>query len=112
MAVTISVNLPDNPGTGALRFIPLGGNGYTAPFAMWQLRAFAATGDATAGALSLTVRMDPRYCSMVGYASMNFPGTTPDPYPLRWLLTGVRASAVSRREGSAPADDHKRSSGV
>lgn len=90
MAVSLVVDIPATPANGFLRFIPLGGNGYTSPFAMWQCQQLLVTGDATGGAASITVNMDRRYCSMMGYASMTYPGTTPDPFPLRWAITGDR----------------------
>ena len=37
---------------------------------MYTLRNFAITGDATGGEHTLSVIMDPNYCSMLGYASM------------------------------------------
>lgn len=71
MAVTATVQLPDNPSpAGVVRFVPLGGNGFTAPFAMYTVRNFAISGDGSGGDHTLSVIMDPKFCSVVAYASM------------------------------------------
>lgn len=86
MSVAQTFTLPAQPPTGVLRRVPLGGNGYTDPFAMYTLRNYAVTGDATNGSVSLTVVMDRRYCSLVSYCSGIYTAAGSSPAPFRWLL--------------------------
>lgn len=86
MSVELSVTLPNNPATGLLQYVPLGGDGYTDPFAMYVLRNFLLTGDASGGFSEIEVVMDDRFCSMVQFASVIFNDTSADPLPVRWVL--------------------------
>jgi len=85
MSVTATVTFPSQPASGTLKYVPLGGNGYTDPFAMYQLKDFSVTGDATGGTASLHVIMDNRYCCMLAYASMTSAATGTDPMSIRWV---------------------------
>lgn len=86
MSVSATVTLPATPSTGVLTYVPLGGNGYTSPFAMWSLANFLVTGAAGGGSQSLSVVMDDRYCSLMSYASMTYTDTAAHDY--RWSLVG------------------------
>lgn len=70
MAVTETVTLPDQPTIGFVRYVPLGGNGYQAPFAQYVIDNFALAGDVSGGAVQHQVIMDPRYSSLVAYLSI------------------------------------------
>jgi len=71
MAITNTVQLPAQPSpTGTTRFTALGGNGFSAPKGMYQVRNFASTGDGVGGAHTHEIIMDPDYCSMIGYCTM------------------------------------------
>lgn len=67
MSVDTAVTLPAQPSAGAVTFLPLGGDGYTAPFAAYSVNGFADTGDASGTFLRLTVNMDARFCSLVAF---------------------------------------------
>lgn len=68
ISVTNQVLLPSQPsGTGDVQFIPLGGDGFTAPHAAYTVRNFSSTGDATGGRVTQDIFMDPRYCSMISW---------------------------------------------
>lgn len=87
MSVIATVTLPDNPSpAGEVKLVPLGGNGFTSPFAMYTLRNFAIAGDATGSEHTLNVIMDPRYCSIVAYASMQIDVSAAD-RAIHWQLT-------------------------
>lgn len=103
MAVDSSFVLPNQPATGRLTLSPLGGDGYTAPHAMYTVTNWLTTGDATGGAQTMNVTMDDRFCGMVGYASMT--STAPADIDIRWSLVGavngvvplmVRAASIDR----------------
>ncbi len=51
--------------------IPLGGNGFTAPIAAYQITGHAVTGDASSGAATLAVTMDNRYTSLISYVTFS-----------------------------------------
>lgn len=79
-------------GTAVVTRIALGGNGFSAPAAMYAVRNFAVTGDATSGEHTLQVTMDPTYCSMVGYATMQLSAAVlPD---VHWQLSGPAVPMV------------------
>jgi len=70
LAVTTSLQLPDNPSpAGSIEFIALGGNGFNAPKGQYVIKNFATSGDATGGAHTLSMAFDPSYCAMVQYAT-------------------------------------------
>jgi len=69
-------------------YIPLGGNGFTAPFAAWSVEAMTVTGDATGGAASLGVSMDMRYVSLVAFVTVAVLQATAADADLRIQLTG------------------------
>jgi len=69
-AVSSSVVLPLQPSSGDLRYIPLGGDGFTAPKAAYNLIGMAVTGAAGAGSMTLTCTMDDRYVSLLSYVSI------------------------------------------
>jgi len=95
MSVIDTIVLPGQGATGSVRYVPLGGNGYTAPHAMFQVRAWAVTGDASGGTMRLDLTMDDRYCSLMAYASMTSDSAN-DPSGVRWVLQGARAPQMFR----------------
>lgn len=70
IAVASSVTLPLQPSTGVVRYIPLGGDGFTAPFAAYNVIGHSVTGAVGGGSSTLTVVMDDRYVSLVSYVSL------------------------------------------
>lgn len=94
MSVAATVTLPDEPATGRKAFVPLGGNGYTDPFAMYVIRNFLVTMDASGGVATIEVVMDDRFCSMVGYATYISSNGTIDPATVRWTLGSALAGST------------------
>lgn len=70
VAVSSTVTLPAQPTAGNVRYIPLGGDGYTSPFAAYNLVGHAVTGAAGGGAAVLTCIMDDRFVSLISYISV------------------------------------------
>lgn len=70
MAVTEAFTLPAPPTTGSVEYLPLGGDGFSAPFAAYNVINAQVSGDASAGRASITCNMDSRYCALVAYASV------------------------------------------
>jgi len=70
ITVSTSVDLPEQPVLGNTTYIPLGGDGFSAPFASYSLQGFRATGDASSGRVQLTCVMDDRFCSLVQFVTL------------------------------------------
>jgi len=58
-------------------YVPLGGDGYTAPFAAYTVDLMEDVGDGSGGTATLTVTMDPRFCALVQYATWDIAQATP-----------------------------------
>ena len=94
ISVTEDLVLPAQPASGVTNYIPLGGDGYTAPFAAYAVNAFTLTGDATGGRVELKVTMDARYCSLVQYLNMtNLQAATADA-EFRFVLGAALAAGA------------------
>lgn len=79
ISVIETVTLPAQPTNGAVDYIPLGGNGYSAPHAAYSVVGMTVTGDAGGGSAGLDVTMDDRYCSLITYITFNIAqGTSAD----------------------------------
>ncbi len=76
MAITSTFALPAQPAAGGGAFFtPFGGDGKIAPIGVWDIN-FILVGDASGGAASLEILMDPRYMSMVAYAQASVTADT------------------------------------
>lgn len=73
MAINESVTLPDAVAT----YIPLGGDGLSAPFALYQIDKTVA-GDVSGGAITSNFVLDARYCSMIRWIGMAIGGVNAD----------------------------------
>jgi len=94
LAVTATLQLPDVPSpAGQVRFVALGGNGFAAPKAMYTVRNFSVNGDATGDDQTLSVIMDPTYCSMIGYCSMQI-ATSAANRAIHWAVAGPTTPAA------------------
>lgn len=79
VAVAQTVVLPAQPAVGTLTYVPLGGDGFSSPFAAYGLKIFQASGDVSGGALTMNVNFDPRFCSLVAYVTVQIAqGTSAD----------------------------------
>ncbi len=88
MAVSESINLPSQPGVGSVSYLPLGGDGYTAPFAAYQIIQWEITGDASGGAVVFGASMDMRYTSLVGFVNSHVQQQTAADADFRFHLSG------------------------
>lgn len=69
MAVSLSVTLPDQPPPfGGSRFVPLGGDGRSAPQSMYVV-GMLLNGDASGGDATLTLVPDPQFTSVADYVT-------------------------------------------
>lgn len=69
MSVTSTVQLPNQPAAGSTIWVPLGGNGYTAPHSMFEAEIQIAN-DAGGGDTRLFILTDPRWESIVHRAEI------------------------------------------
>ncbi len=71
MALTDSWTPPAQPGIGTLTYVPLGGDGFTAPQAAYAINSYEIVGDASGGKVSMTIEMDKRFVSLVSFVSLS-----------------------------------------
>ncbi len=64
-----TLTLPQNPTVGTVDYVPLGGDGFQAPFAAYSVRDFEQTGDAGGGTITFSIDVDERFCSYVSWLS-------------------------------------------
>ena len=62
------LQLPNSPALGTVTYLPLGGDGFTAPFAAWSVANFETAHTAT-GRVEQAILMDPRYCSLIAWCT-------------------------------------------
>lgn len=77
MSVAETLTLPNQPATGIVHRIPLGGNGFNAPHAAYVVDNFALVGDAGGGNINQTINMDERFCSLVAFVNIALSQATP-----------------------------------
>jgi len=71
MAVTDAWTLPAQPPTrGTTTYVPLGGDGWSAPFAMYVVDNAEVDMDVSGGGAFLTITMDDRYTALISYATL------------------------------------------
>lgn len=75
MAVTEIIALGDQPVTGEIRYVPLAGDGYTAPHSMYIANIDLAQ-DASGGVIAIRVTRDPRWEHLVGVMAFTNTNTT------------------------------------
>lgn len=103
MAVSITLNVPDQPAQGGLEFLPLGGDGKTAPLGCYLLDA-QIDGDASAGNAGININLDPRYTNLVAFINFQADSTTAGPeFILQLRQTGTGSTVTGPRiVGTAP----------
>jgi len=77
MAVTTTVTMPDQPATGQVRYIPLGGDGYVAPHSAYSCFISHAM-DASGGNSSINLQFDQRFTQMISYMRSEVVGVAAD----------------------------------
>lgn len=69
ITIISTVTLPAQPPVGSTTYIPLGGDGYSAPHAAYAVKGFSLAHDASGGNAHIGVTMDNRFCSLVSYCT-------------------------------------------
>ncbi len=98
MSVAITTILPAVPAIGNVRYVPLGGDGLTAPFAQYTIVEAEVVGDASSGSARITFEMDERYCSLISYMSCEVVQGTPADATYRFFV----AATAAAQAGSVP----------
>lgn len=99
IAVAAAFTLPNQPTTGGtVTYVPLGGDGFSAPFAAYGIKTFAAVGDVSGGSVVMTATFDPRYCSLVAFATIQITQGTAADADARVLLRGDSVPSVLLQE--------------
>lgn len=87
MTVTSKVELPAQPDSGTVQYVPLGGDGVSAPHGQYVVNV-ANLGDATGGNNLIYVRPDPRWVTLVQFMQGKVTGAAAD-VNVRFSITGV-----------------------
>lgn len=69
MAVTSSVILPAQPDAGVVSWVPLGGDGVTAPLGYYEVD-LQLVGDASGGNATINITFDGRYTNLLSWANL------------------------------------------
>lgn len=86
MSVAEDWTLPAQPTIGTVNYVPLGGDGFQAPFAAYNVMGAAIVGDAGGGSARVTCRMDDRFCSLVAFFTGQNAQDTPADGEFRFFL--------------------------
>ncbi len=95
VAVTETVVLPAQPAAGTVEFVPLGGDGLSAPRAAYAVKGFLLTGDVSGGQIQTQVTMDDRYTSIVSYVSFNMSQATSADVDFNIAISGARTPQMT-----------------
>lgn len=68
--MTSTVTLPAQPTIGTTHYVPLGGDGLSAPFAAQTVRAMQVEHDASGGTATAVINLDPRFCGLVSFMTI------------------------------------------
>lgn len=106
MAVAVTLQLPNQPSTGAVHRTPLGGDGFRAPMASYIVDNFQISGNVSGGSLLGTVNMDERFCALVAYITTSITQTTPADTDLRLRLdtSGANSPVAAQVQSIAAAN--------
>ena len=102
MAVAQTITLPAQPADGAVQYVPLGGDGFRAPFAAYSVINMEVDHDASGGACSQTIQMDMRYVSLVSFIRSGVDQGTPADADFRHNIVGSSVPEQARN-GAAVA---------
>ncbi len=69
LSVSVTTVLPAQPAQGQTTFVPLGGDGRSAPLGCYFCRT-EVDGDASGGTAAITIEFDTRYTNLVAYANL------------------------------------------
>lgn len=90
ISIAETIVLPAQPAIGAVTYIPLGGDGYTAPFAAYSVQGFEMDGDASGGVLTQIIQTDERFCALVSYVAGSINMATPANSGARQTISSAR----------------------
>ncbi len=90
MSVTEAVVLPAQPTIGATIWVPLGGDGVTAPIGYYDVLA-RIVGDAGGGVAQVSIGFDSRYTSLLAYANV---GVLADTAATEFVIQTERSSTA------------------
>ncbi len=77
-----------------MQYVPLGGDGITAPFAAYSVQQLQVTGDASGGSAACIVLTDVRYCHLLQYVHFNIQQGTAADADFRIVLGGLRQAGL------------------
>lgn len=97
ISVTVTLQLPEQPVLGTSQYIPLGGDGLSAPFAAHTVRALQVEHDASGGTAVQVINLDPRFCGLVSFMTGQIAQAINADADMSFTVTGnVTPSSVLR----------------
>lgn len=103
MAVQETFILPAQPAIGRAMYIPLGGNGFTAPHAAYHIVGAGIDCDVSGGSASVICQLDDRFVSLVSFWMFQSESAAAD-VDFRFTLAGG-LSPIDVNQGTAAAVD-------
>lgn len=94
MSVASVLTLPGQPTSGTMTYTPLGGDGYSAPFAVQNVALHAVTGDVSGGGVTLNVFFDTRYCTLIAWMAARIAQGTAADADLIFLTSANREPPI------------------
>lgn len=77
VAVNLTVLMPNQPASGQVKYVPLGGDGYSAPHSAYSCFLTLAM-DASGGNSTINLQFDPRFTQIVSYMRNEVVGVAAD----------------------------------
>jgi len=105
ISISETLVLPAQPAIGATTYIPLGGDGYSAPFAAYSVQGFEMDGDVSSGVVSQIITTDERFCSLVSYVAGSINQATPANADFRQTISSPRQVPLMNNAGVVTALD-------
>lgn len=102
MAISTSLALQDQPSSGNVQYLPLGGNGYTSPQSAYVLQ-MSVDMDASGGNIISHVTPDPRFLSVCQQLGWHNTDTTPGPVEAIIRTAGISFVGTITLSGVNPA---------
>ncbi len=93
-SVVEDITLPGEPADGSVAFVPLGGDGFTAPKFAYAVKDFRLTGDASGTFIQHDVFMDERWCALVSYVSFTIAQGTSADADFRMSIGSLRSAEL------------------
>lgn len=94
MTISEGLTLPTQPSSGKVDYVPLGGDGYSSPFAAYSIIDWSQTGDSGGGAMQFKIHADPRYSAVLSYMDIRIAQVSSADADVYWNFWGQKGHNV------------------